>query len=128
MTSTPTQAMAAAARGEGFRISYGGRCQYDYAPDVGAAFAAASRASVNGAVVANYPGVAASMDEVVAVIEAAAPEVAGRIEYDDATLPFPEELECVALERTVGPIPRTPLADGVRDTIDAFRRAAVPTT
>lgn len=128
MTSTPTQAMAAAARGEGFRISYGGRCQYDYAPDVGAAFAAASLVSVTAAVVANYPGVAASMDEVVAAIEVAAPEVAGRIEYDDVSLPFPEELECVALERTVGPLPRTPLGDGVRETIEAFRRAAGQTT
>jgi UDP-glucuronate 4-epimerase len=124
MTSTPTQAMAAAARGEGFRISYGGRCQYDYAPDVGAAFAAASRASVDGAVAANYPGVPASMDEVVAAIEAAAPEVAGRIEFDDVPLPFPPELECEALERTVGPLPRTPLAEGVRETIETFRRAA----
>jgi UDP-glucuronate 4-epimerase len=124
LTSTPTQAMAAAARGEGFRITYGGRCQYDYAPDVGRAFAAAARASVEGAVVANYPGVRASMDEVVAAIEAAAPEVAGRIEYDDVSLPFPPELECEALERVVGPVPRTPLADGVRATVEAFRVAA----
>jgi UDP-glucuronate 4-epimerase len=123
MTSTPTQAMAAAARGEGFRITYGGRCQYDYAPDVGSAFAAASRAAVDGALVANHPGVAASMDEVVAAIEAAAPEIAGRIEYDDVQLPFPEEVECVLLEKTVGALPRTPLADGVRETIETFRAA-----
>ena len=128
MTSTPTQAMAAAARGEGLRISYGGRCQYDYAPDVGRAFAAASRAFVEGAVVANYPGVAASMDEVVAAIEAAAPEVAGIVTYDDVPLPFPEELESEALERTVGPLRRTPLADGVRETIEAFRHAAARST
>lgn len=122
MTSTPTQAMAAAARGEGFRISYGGRCQYDYAPDVGRAFAAASRAAVDGAVVTNYPGIPASMGEVVAAIEAAAPKVAGRIEFDDVQLPFPEEVESALLQRTVGPLPRTPLADGVRETIETFRR------
>jgi UDP-glucuronate 4-epimerase len=124
MTSTPTLAMAAAARGEGFRISYGGRCQYDYAPDIGRAFATAARSRVDGAVVANYPGERASMDEVVAAIEAAAPEVAGRVEYDDVQLPFPPELECEALERVVGPLRRTPLADGVRETIATFRAAA----
>jgi UDP-glucuronate 4-epimerase len=123
MTSTPTQAMAAAARGEGFRITYGGRCQYDYAPDVGRAFAAASRAAVEGAVVANYPGELAAMDELVAAIEAAAPEVAGRIEFDDVPLPFPEELQCEALERVTGPLQRTPLAQGVRETVETFRAA-----
>jgi UDP-glucuronate 4-epimerase len=128
MTSTPTQAMAAAARGEGFRISYGGRCEYDYAPDLGHAFAAAARAPVEGAVVANYPGVAASMDEVVAAIEAAAPEVTGLVTYDEVPLPFPEEVESVALERTIGPLRRTPLADGVHETIEAFRRAGASAT
>ena len=123
MTSTPTQAMAAAARGEAFRISYGGRCEYDYAPDVGRAFAAASRAPVEGAVVANYPGEPASMDEVVAAIEAAAPEVAGLIEFDDTPLPFPEVVESTALERVLGPLSRTALADGVLATIETFRRA-----
>ena len=75
--------MAAAARGEGFHITYGGTCQYDFAPDVGRAFALAARAPVEGAVVANYPGVAATMDEVVAAVEAAAPEVAGRVTFDE---------------------------------------------
>ena len=124
MTSTPTQAMAAAAHGEGFRISYGGRCEYDYAPDVGRALAAAARVDVDGAVVANFPGVAASMDEVVAAIEAAAPDVAGRISYDDVQLPFPPEMEARALEQMIGPLPRTPLAEGVRETIELFRRTA----
>jgi UDP-glucuronate 4-epimerase len=124
MTSTPTQAMAAAARGEGFRISYGGRCQYDYAPDVGRALAAAARAGIEGVVVANFPGVPASMDEVVAAIEAAAPEVAGRIDYDDVQLPFPPEMEARALEAAIGAVSRTPLADGVRETIELYRAAA----
>jgi UDP-glucuronate 4-epimerase len=124
MTSTPTQAMAAAARGEGFRISYGGRCQYDYAPDVGRALAAAARAGIEGAVVANFPGVPASMDEVVAAIEAAAPEVVGRIDYDDVQLPFPPEMEARALEAAIGAVSRTPLADGVRETIELYRAAA----
>ena len=35
MTSGPTLAMAAAARGESFAIGYGGSAQYDYAPAVG---------------------------------------------------------------------------------------------
>ena len=55
MTSGPTQAMAAAARGEGFAIGYGGVAQYDYAPAVGRAFVRAASAPA-GAIVANFPG------------------------------------------------------------------------
>jgi len=121
LTSTPTAAMEAAARGEGHRISYGGRSQYDYAADVGRAFAAAAAAAPEGAVVANFPGIAADMDEVVAAIEAAAPDVAGQISYEDVQLPFPPELETGALETVVGPLPRTPLEEGVRATVESFR-------
>ena len=123
MTSGPTLAMAAAVRGEGFEIAYGGTAQYDFAPDVGRAFMLAARAAGDGAHVANFPGEASTMDEVVAAIEAAAPEVAGAITYADQPLPFPESLESGLLERLVGPLPRTSLADGVRRTIEHFRNA-----
>jgi len=121
MTSDPTLAMAAAARGEGFEIGYGGTAQYDFAPDVGRAFVLAARAATEGAHVANFPGDAASMDEVVAAIEAAAPEAAGRITWTDTALPFPESLESGLLERLVGPLPRTSLVDGIHKTIEHFR-------
>jgi nucleoside-diphosphate-sugar epimerase len=121
LTSGPSLAMAAAAHGEGFEIGYGGTVQYDFAPDVGRAFALASRAAADGAQLANFPGFPAAMDEVVAAIEAAAPEVAGTITWVDEALPFPETLEATLLERLVGPVPRTPLADGVRQSIEHFR-------
>lgn len=120
MTSGPTLAMAAAARGEDFAIGYGGVAQYDYAPDVGSAFIRGAAAPA-GAVVANFPGVTASMEDVVVAIEAAAPEAAGRITWEEASLPFPAELEARALEELVGPLPRTSLLEGVRATIEHFQ-------
>ena len=121
LTSGPTLAMAAAARSEGFTIGFGGTVQYDYAPDVGEAFARAARAATDGAYVANFPGVVATMDEMVAAIEAAAPEVAGKITASEERLPFPETLEATILERLVGELPHTSLADGVPQTIEHFR-------
>jgi UDP-glucuronate 4-epimerase len=121
MTSGPTQAMAAAARGEGFAIGYGGVAQYDYAPAVGRAFVRAASAPA-GAVVANFPGVSASMAEVVAAIEAAAPEIAGQITWEETPLPFPAEVEARALEEAVGPVQQPSLAEGVAETIALFRR------
>ena len=121
LTSGPSLAMAAAARGEGFEIGYDGTVQYDFAPDVGRAFADAARAATDGAHVANFPGERATTAEVVAAIEAAAPEVAGRVTWRDDRLPFPETLEATALERLLGSLDRTPLAEGVRRTIAHFR-------
>ncbi|HUQ21940.1 MAG TPA: NAD(P)-dependent oxidoreductase, partial [Gaiellaceae bacterium] len=120
MTSGPTLAMAAAAHGEEYAIGYGGIGQYDYAPLVGLAFIRAATAPA-GAIVANFPGVTASMEEVVGAIEAAAPEAAGRITWDEQTLPFPAELEAQALEELIGPLPQVSLAEGVRATIERFR-------
>jgi UDP-glucuronate 4-epimerase len=121
LTSGPSLAMEAAARGDGHTIAYGGTAQYDFAPDVGRAFALAARAATDGAHVANYPGVPSTMQEVVDAIEAAAPAVAGRVFWEEGQLPFPESLQANLLEHLVGPLPRTSLADGVRATIDHFR-------
>lgn len=121
MTSGPTLAMAAAAHGEGFEIGYGGSVQYDFAPDVGRAFALAARAANEGAHVANFPGEQSTMQEVVAAIEQAAPEVAGKVGWTDQRLPFPDSLESGLLERLVGPLPHTALTEGVTRTIEHFR-------
>ena len=123
LTSGPSLAMAAAARGEGFEIGYGGTVQYDLAADVGRAFALAAGAAREGAHVANFPGEAASMEEVVTAIETAAPAVAGRVTFADVRLPFPERLESGLLEGLIGPVPRTPLAEGVRRSIEHFQSA-----
>ena len=123
LTSGPSLAMEAAARGEGHTIAYGGTAQYDYAPDVGRAFALAARAATDGAHVANFPGVPSTMQEVVNAIESAAPAVAGKVVWEEGQLPFPEALEGRLLERLIGPMHSTPLADGVRATVEHFRTA-----
>ena len=121
LTSGPSLAMEAAARGEGSTIAYGGTAQYDFAPDVGRAFALAARAATDGAHVANFPGVPSTMQEVVDAIETAAPAAAGKVFWEEGQLPFPESLQANELEHLVGPLPRTALADGVRATIEHFR-------
>jgi nucleoside-diphosphate-sugar epimerase len=118
--------MAAAARGESYEIAYGGIAQYDWAPDVGRAFALAARTVMDDAHVANFPGVPSTMAEVVDAIEAAAPEAAGRVTWLEGQLPFPESLQASLLERLVGPLPRTSLVDGARLTIEHFRARPLP--
>ena len=121
LTSSPTLAMAAAARGEPYRISFGGRTQFHYAPDVARAFLAAARRPPDGAAVYNLGGPIVDMQELIAAIEEVSPEVRGLIEVEDTRLSFPDELPAPTLD-----VPLTPLADGVRETIATFRAAETP--
>lgn len=121
LTADPTLAMSAAARTEGYRMRFGGRCQLQYAADAARIFIAAARAEHRGAAVFNLGGPSSHMSDVVAAIETAVPEVAGLVAFDDVQLPFPEEMEAGALEDVVGQIEWTPLADGTRLTIEHYR-------
>jgi nucleoside-diphosphate-sugar epimerase len=120
LTSAPTLAMHAAARGEPFTITYSGTSQLQYAADAAAAFVAAARASYAGAIVVNLPGVTVSVDEIVVAIEEVVP--GARIDVDGPPLPFPPELDTSAFAGVVGDLPVTPLADGVAATIAHFNR------
>lgn len=118
LTSGPTLAMEAAARGEPYHIAFGGRTELHYAPDVARGFVAAARSEPSGAHAYDFPGTPTAVAEVVAAIEAEVPEAHGTITHDEATLPFPEELPGERLEA-----PTTPLAEAVRETIEHFRAA-----
>jgi len=121
LTSTPTKAMFAAAVAQPYHISYGGRNDFNYADDVARAFIAAARAPFEGADIFNVHGGAAHMREVVAAIEAAAPEMRGKITFEEKPLPFPDEVDGAPLARVIGQQPITPLAEGVAWTINRFR-------
>jgi UDP-glucuronate 4-epimerase len=122
LTSAPTKAMLAAAAGQGYHIPFGGRVLYQYADDIARLFIRAARVRVQGAEAFNLRGSAADMREIVAAIEAAAPEVRGKITFDDAPLPFPANTDDSRLIRLIGAPDYTPLKDGVRETVAMFRR------
>ena len=128
LTADPTLAMIAAARGEGYRMRFGGRYQLQYAADAARIFVASARAEHAGAAVFNLGGPSSHISDVVAAIEAAAPEAAGLVEFDDVQLPFPEEMESGGLEDVVGAIDWTPLAEGTRLTIERYRARVVQPT
>jgi nucleoside-diphosphate-sugar epimerase len=123
VTADPTHAMRAAASGSPYHIAYGGRVLFNYTEDVARAFVACSRSGYAGADVFNVPGTVAHMRELVAAIEAAAPEAAGAISFDETPLPMPEQLATGGLEAALGPVAVTPLEAGVAATVDHFRRS-----
>ena len=123
MTSTPTKAILAAASGQPYKISYGGRYCFQYADDTAKAFIQAARANCNGAQVFNIGGDSVSTAEVIAAIEQADSSARGRITFDDLPLPFPPEVDNRALVEAIGLLTFTPLTEGVTETLSIFRRA-----
>lgn len=123
VTSKPTVAMIAAAAGRPYHIDFGGGCQFQFVEDVAAAFIAAARSDRPGAEVFSIGGPRIGVDEVVAAIEAVAPEARGTISFGERVLPFPEAFDGSPLEVALGPQPVTPLADGVARTVATYRDA-----
>ena len=119
LTSAPSVAMLAAASGTPYEIPFTGRLTMQYAPDVAAAFVAASDvAGWAGADVFDLPGETVEVADVVAAIAAAAPNAA--ITASGPSLPFPADVAPRADAPFADAITSTPLADGVSDAIDRF--------
>jgi UDP-glucuronate 4-epimerase len=117
MTAGPTLAILAAMRGEGYEIPFGGRAQFQYAPEAARLFIDAARSLGEGAAVRNLGGPAEHVADVIAAIEATLPQAAGTITFNpDVLLPLPEEME--AREPVT-----TPLEEGVHETIELLADA-----
>lgn len=123
ISSTPTKAMAAAAVGRPYHISFGGTDTYQYADDVARVFIQAARTMPQGAPVYNLGGTLASVADVISSIERAAPESAGTITANTEPLFTPDGVEGKAVETLLGPIDWRSLDEGVKDTIGALRAA-----
>jgi UDP-glucuronate 4-epimerase len=123
MTSTPTKAMLAAAMGQPYHISYGGYNGFQLAGDVAKIFIQAARHPFEGAEVFNLRGAVAHMNEIVAAIEEAEPGSRGKITFEETALTLPDGLDGEFLDELLGDVPDTPLAEGVKFTIEHFKQA-----
>lgn len=121
LTSAPTRAMLAAAAGKEFHIPFGGTVQLQYVRDVARTFIAAARAVDSAATVHDLPGRRTSVEQIAALIAAAAP-TAPAPSFDPTPLPFPSEFDGASLTAVTGPLPETPLEVGIAETVTSFRR------
>ena len=55
-----------------------------------------------------------------AAIEASVPGAADFVRFEPADLPFPTEIDTDGIEM-LGPLPITPLVDGVRESVGIYR-------
>jgi nucleoside-diphosphate-sugar epimerase len=124
MTSEPTKAMLAAAAGAPYHMRFGGSIYLTYTEDCARTFIAASRAAVGSgdAVCANVPGHRTTVAHVAKLIETIVPAAQGTITWESAPLRIAALISAPAIE-ALGIAFNRPLEDGVRSTIDQFRRA-----
>lgn len=121
LSAGPTEAVLAAARGRPFHIGYGGRSHLHYADDVARIFIACARSGFRGAEVFNMRGSVATMDEIVATIEAVVPQARGLITFDPVQRSLPQDFDDSALQAVIGAVPRTSLAHAVAETYAIFQ-------
>jgi hypothetical protein len=75
---------------------------------------------ITGAHVFNLHGETVHVREVVAEIERAWPDARGHLTCEDAPLLIPAELDDAMIRAVLGELPSTPLAQGVRETVERF--------
>lgn len=120
LTSDPTRAMKAAVLGRPFHIRFSGTTDFIHVNDVAAAFIACADEAPEGAHVFNLHGDTMDVGAMVGVIERHLPPARGLITWGGPAIPMPPALDDSALRALIANLPRTRVADGVRDTIERF--------
>jgi nucleoside-diphosphate-sugar epimerase len=122
MTSEPTKAIQALALGRPYHISYGGWQDMQYVEDVAQTFIRCLEAPYQGAKSYNLRGAVVDLPtfhRTLTTVDSAAERL---ITFGDKQIAIAYDLDDTVLQRDLGSLPQTPLADGVRRTWEHFRR------
>jgi nucleoside-diphosphate-sugar epimerase len=122
MTSEPTKAIKSLALGRPYRISYGGCQDLQFVDDVARVFVRCLEAPYQGARSYNLRGDVVDLPAFHRALCEVDPAAARLITYGQRQIAIAYNLDDGALQRDFGPLPRTPLAEGVRRTLAHFRQ------
>jgi UDP-glucuronate 4-epimerase len=120
LTSEPTKAMLAAAKGEDYTISFGGKMQFQLASDVARQFIEAVEKPLAGAFGFNLGTPPVAVSEVAEIIMRIKPGV--KVTVGENPLPFPDGCDATELHRHFENVYETPLEEGIRATIAGFEK------
>jgi nucleoside-diphosphate-sugar epimerase len=122
MTSEPTKAIKSLALGRPYHITYGGWQDLQYVDDVAKAFVRCLEAPYQGARSYNLRGDLVDLPAFHRELCAVDPAAERLITFGDRQIAIAYDMDDGALQRDLGPLPRTPLRDGIRQTLEQFRR------
>jgi nucleoside-diphosphate-sugar epimerase len=122
MTSEPTKAIASVALGRKYHISYGGWQDMQFVDDVAKVFVRCLEAPYTGAKSYNVRGDVVDMATFHWALCQVAPAAAELVTYGDRQIAIAYDLDDGALQRDLGPMPKTSLVEGIRRTLEMFKR------
>src|SRR5213082_510112 len=122
LTSKTTFAILAAAAGKPYEVPFSGGVSWLYAGEVASAFIHAVSRERKGAPVFDMNGVYAPVEEGLSILRQLAPSAA--ITSTGQPLAFPMHLPDEPLRAQLGNYGNMPLAEGIRETYEAFRSPA----
>ncbi len=121
MTSEPTKAIKSLALGRNYHITYGGWQDLQYVDDVAKTTIHCLERPYQGAKSYNLRGHVvdlAAFHKALCVVD---PTAAQKITYGERQIAIAFDLDDAALRKDLGPMPRTSLEDGIRETLQIFR-------
>jgi nucleoside-diphosphate-sugar epimerase len=122
MTSEPTKAIQALALGQPYHITYGGVQDLQYVDDVAKTFVRCLETPYKGSKSYNLRGQVVDLRTFHDALCEVDPAAAQLITYGQRQIPIAYDLDNSALQCDLGPMPRTPLVEGIRKTWEHFRR------
>lgn len=121
MTSEPTRAVKCLALERPYRISYGGVQDLQFMPDVAKAFTRCLCAPWKGPKAYNLRGAVVDIRQFHQTLAQVDPRAGSLISHGDSQLQIAPDLSDASLQSDYGPLPPTPLAEGLSATLQIFR-------
>lgn len=122
MTSFPTRAMAAAVKGQAFDIPFSGPTAYIHMREIADMFVTCARSAVADAAVYTVGGDIVTTPAFIAEVEKILPGAAKLITCSGGDLPVASKMDDATLRRAYPTLLRIPLAQGIRETIEVFKK------
>jgi nucleoside-diphosphate-sugar epimerase len=122
MTSEPTKAIKSLALGRSYHITYGGWQDLQFVDDVAKIFVRCLERPYQGAKSYNVRGHVVDLPTFHKALCDVEPAAAKAITFADRQIAIAYDLDDSALQRDLGPMPCTPLVEGIRKTLEHFRQ------
>jgi len=122
MTSEPTKAIKAVLLGRPYAINFGGWTDFQYVDDVAKTFIHSLDRPYTGAKSYNLRGAVVRMTEFHAALAKVLPDAAKLVTLGTTQIAICYDLSDDGLQKDLGPMPRTSLEDGIRETVAIFRQ------
>ena len=122
MTSEPTKAIKAVLLGRPYPISFGGWTDFQYVADVADTFVHSLDRPYTGANSYNLRGAVVTLKQFHETLCRVLPEAAKLVTVGTTQIAIAYDLADDGLQRDLGPMPKTSLEDGIRETVKLFRQ------